>query len=1547
MKHSYHLLLTALLGLGIAESKAQTLGDFRSYQSGAWNADYTWEQWDGSAWITENTIVTPGTVTIGGDGFPVIVSTETSSKTTTGAAAHTINLPSGIEAGDMILIFFSEGNASGTNVTIAGYTELYATETFDRYFSAFWRIADGSEGATVNTNSFAGRSAHVSYRIAAGTFQGTPYFSGSDSGTDNSPNPPNLAPGLGVQPFLWLAAMHSDEVSSVTAPGGYGTMLHSTTSGSNENGADHAQMAVSQRFNSAASEDPGAYALGQNTTHSARTVGIQGIAAGAYPNPVVIAMGTGSESAADVSSHPISIPVGASGDLLVTVFSVDGNPTVSTSSSGWTLLGQASNGASVTGAIFWKLASGTTSAADALSVTTSNNQRSSHVTYRIRGATGISGASANNSSTNSNPPSHSASEAAYLWIATRSGDNTVVATAPPTGYVNMLTVPAGDGAGASTNAAYSVLGTAAATVDPGAFTSVTEQWVSWTLAILGPAPVITFEPIDYPTARSGDGYPSVAATAASTKTTTGSAAHVMALPAGIQAGDLLLVFFSESDDNGTDPAMPAGYTLMYSNEEGGDRWRGAWYRIADGSEGATVSTTNSFGGRSAHISYRIAAGSYQGVPAVSAVITGDLTTANPPNLVSGFGAVPTMWIAACHSEGTGTMTAPANYTANFFDDYTGSTGNAHARMGASHRFTTAASEDPLAYNLGGSNRQFAAVTIGIRGVARSFATVRNGHVVTVPGTDSVDDLEVENGGTLTITPGSLTINGTSIVANGTVNGLAGTLILGGTSGNAITVSGSTTFGVFNVTANTPGGVALGNNMNIRGTLQLNAGVFTASGLVRLVSNVNGTGRLGEVPAAASYVGNMTIERYRPAGLTNWMLMGSPITSQQVVHWQDDFITAGYPGSPYPNFDNPVGSNILWPSIRWYDETPLNANQDVGMQGVTSTMALAEGQGFAVWAGSGLVTTSAFTIDLGGAPPRIATSPIDLPMSYSNSGNPAADGWNLVSNPLPSPIDFEAISLGADVVQSAYFYNPANGNLAVYDRVNDVGSNGATNVIQSMQGFFLHATGSNVSGTQVTEANKVNGNGGGMFGMSPSVTPHIRLHLAGSGNPFNDEAVVTFGQGEPGLDAIDAVKFFLADPTAPRIGSMADDQVLSINAYGPFTEAFSIPVTVQAGLTGAYTITYTQFGDLPMSCIVLEDLITGVMTAMIDGATYSFTIDAAADPTEPRFLLHATAPALLYAEDVTCGGLTDGQASLVVQGGPSDVTWMNSDGETLLVQTGIEGGVALITGLDAGSYTVSMTTEQCGTLSREFAINAPFVLEAQADVFQATCADTEDGVIDLLVLGGTAPYGFLWSDPAASTSEDLLAGQGTYSVTITDANGCTWTSDALIIGHNGPVATITLAPSITLVNVPVQFEAADANGTFFWSFGDGGSSEEQNPIHTYALPGTYTVVLAVENGECTSVATWDIVVELSTGVPVTPAAAHNAWATPQGIVVEHAFGAKASVLLELLDATGRIAITRRAAADRLVIPTEGLAAGVWFVRLRHGEEQVTMRVPLIH
>ncbi len=94
----------------------------------------------------------------------------------------------------------------------------------------------------------------------------------------------------------------------------------------------------------------------------------------------------------------------------------------------------------------------------------------------------------------------------------------------------------------------------------------------------------------------------------------------------------------------------------------------------------------------------------------------------------------------------------------------------------------------------------------------------------------------------------------------------------------------------------------------------------------------------------------------------------------------------------------------------------------------------------------------------------------------------------------------------------------------------------------------------------------------------------------------------------------------------------------------------------------------------------------------------------------------------------------------------------------------------ITGLAAGTYTVTATTNTGCTATLSATINAPTALSLSGTVFDVSCFGGSNGSIDLTVSGGQTPYTFLWND--ADINEDRSAIMaGTYLVTVTDANGC--------------------------------------------------------------------------------------------------------------------------------------------------------------------------------
>jgi hypothetical protein len=669
--------------------------------------------------------------------------------------------------------------------------------------------------------------------------------------------------------------------------------------------------------------------------------------------------------------------------------------------------------------------------------------------------------------------------------------------------------------------------------------------------------------------------------------------------------------------------------------------------------------------------------------------------------------------------------------------------------------------------------------------------VASGTTITVSGQQLVSNLTVQSGATLSfpVSEVLLSATGSTVVLDGDVTG-DGVLSLDGQSATTLTRT-TGELNITNLTISCPQGVTAIGAFNVLGTLELADGNFNAAAAsVTLRSTANGTGRLGPVAAGASYTGNMKSERFIPGGATNWRLLGSPVVGATVNDWKDDFFMAGFPGSHYPNF---YSGGQLWPSVRKYDETVSSSDLNAGLVGVVNVSeTLQVGRGYANWSGDSNSGTQPFVVDVTG-PPVIATSPITLPMTYTNSGTIGADGWNMVSNPLPSPILFSGITRGADVLNNYYIYNPANGNSGVWNGGLGIGTNGANGVLQSAQGFWLKAVGPDVTVTVGENAKVANQTGGAFGGSEQAQLAMVRLQLRGLSGTFNDEVVVVFGS-----DLEDSEKLAFGHSGAPGIATRdSAGRFLSIDVQAATNEAISVPVLVRGGAAGTYSISVSQLEMLAgMSCVVLEDLVTGVRTPLVDGASYSFALPATAGVLTERFRLHVSAPVSRTLVDATCHGLANGEAQVLLPGGTSEeVIWMTANNQVLLAQQMVDG-VASITGLVAGNYNVSVATGgECPIIVGSFSIDQPPVLELLTEVRAPRCADATDGAIAVDVLGGVEPYSYGWSDGSALDSVTVGAGQ--HSVLVTDANGCTSQTLVTVVAP----AAIEAQAAITQVSCP--------------------------------------------------------------------------------------------------------------------------------------------------
>lgn len=116
------------------------------------------------------------------------------------------------------------------------------------------------------------------------------------------------------------------------------------------------------------------------------------------------------------------------------------------------------------------------------------------------------------------------------------------------------------------------------------------------------------------------------------------------------------------------------------------------------------------------------------------------------------------------------------------------------------------------------------------------------------------------------------------------------------------------------------------------------------------------------------------------------------------------------------------------------------------------------------------------------------------------------------------------------------------------------------------------------------------------------------------------------------------------------------------------------------------------------------------------------------------------------------------------------------------------------------------------------------------------------------LNGTGNGTINWSDNIENNqSFEPNEGENTYNVTVTDANGCVNTDEVIVNVFPYPVASFQANPTqMTVTNPFTQINNQSINGsTYSWDFGDGFSSTQENPTHTYpANTGIYTISLIV-------------------------------------------------------------------------------------------------------
>jgi len=211
-------------------------------------------------------------------------------------------------------------------------------------------------------------------------------------------------------------------------------------------------------------------------------------------------------------------------------------------------------------------------------------------------------------------------------------------------------------------------------------------------------------------------------------------------------------------------------------------------------------------------------------------------------------------------------------------------------------------------------------------------------------------------------------------------------------------------------------------------------------------------------------------------------------------------------------------------------------------------------------------------------------------------------------------------------------------------------------------------------------------------------------------------------------------------------------------------------------------------------------------------------------------------------NISCNGASDGEATVNIDGGTLSYSYQwdaDAGNQTTATATGLSAGTYCVVVTDANGCMV----EDCVTLTEPPVLTAVISNESDYNGYNISCHGGNDGWATVTEGGGVAPFTYLWSDgQMTSTASDLSAGY--YSVTVTDANGCTETTD-ITLTEPDPL-TIDAGENQTVYYGYPPAECADIS----WS-GEGGGvppytiTWNDGGAQTHEVcPGEFTTIYTV-------------------------------------------------------------------------------------------------------
>lgn len=682
-------------------------------------------------------------------------------------------------------------------------------------------------------------------------------------------------------------------------------------------------------------------------------------------------------------------------------------------------------------------------------------------------------------------------------------------------------------------------------------------------------------------------------------------------------------------------------------------------------------------------------------------------------------------------------------------------------------------------------------TINFNGTSSVTGTVNFGHVT------------ISN---ILNAPATLNISG-NFTNNGTFNRGTGTVVFNGSTIQNIQGTAVTDFNNINVT-NTGGtpAVQVQSNANLRAVLTLVAnssfdadGSVDASVFTLISSGDNPTADAGiaTLPTGASVTGNVTVQRYMAiegTGGRMYRYIASPVQTAAVSQIQTEIpVTGSFTGS------STCSGCTTNQSMFQYNESVITGDLNSGyadFPDAANTETLAAARGYAIYVRGDVDPVLSATTARWDVRAPINSGTVSFPATFTSSGTLANDGWNLVGNPYPSTIDWDAASgwTRTGINKAIYMRdNGAGGVVASY--VGTVEANGGSRYIAIGQGFFVKSDGGPIT-FEATENVKVAGQQTTFF-REKTISDILRITLRQGSS--RDESVIRFSDNATAEFDGDLDAHKLKNGIFNLSSLTSNGLKLVINALPKISCGTTVNMDISDAAPGAYQLEFSEFESFSNDVqISVYDAFTDTRLDARTVSSYHFevTADSSSFGTgriSISFFYNNPAEALVEFPLEVCKG---GEALIDIQNSETYVSYSVYRGGVSITEAVYGNGGPLQIPLDGSllssgdnDFVLHYSPEGCQSM-----VSSKQIRIKSLDLPDLTTTDGSscgEGNVSLTA-SGAEEGNYLWYETETDNMAIAGASSGTYITPLLNKSKTYYVSAINALGCEGgrkPVAAV--------------------------------------------------------------------------------------------------------------------------------------------------------------